>query len=647
MTSSWTALRGIARNAARAVLERTPEDVLAVPNRVLYRRLLDDPDLELVRHHGRLVIARRHTGPMSSEAFAQQALDACVAVLEAAGIPYFLVKGRDHGGFSIGVSRGQRRRIVELLIGAHADRGLYGMAVGARRDYLRPLAARGALERLSRADAVLVGSFATGDGQHAAIGPEHGCTVEFWRSGASALDTESGQALLSRLKVVAPETTLRGALVAPRQNMVSEIVPAEEREARSTEIRGRRYTTFDCFLRPLPEEAHFPVDAVYTWVDGDDPEWQAKRDRHLGGSGELNPTSASSSRYTARDELRYSLRSLEMYAGFVRDVYIVTDGQCPPWLRATARQVQARTGRRVRVVDHKEIFADPSVLPVFNSHAIETQLHHIEGLSEHYIYLNDDMFFGRHTTPTTFFHPNGIAKVFPSPFQFGLGAPLLDDQPVDVAAKNNRRLLAADFPAFPTHKFKHAPYPQLRSVLEELEAHYPAEFARTAASRFRRPEDIAVASSLHHTYALLTGRAVPSKVRSAYVNLADREGLAGAFAALLHNRHPETICTNDTSPVEDEEYTARQLRAFLDAYFPFPSSLELDRVPDDAAMDGTRSAPAELGAEAAEAAEAAQAARSLGGRRTGAVPRPRRSARHSRRQADRDRAFEAGHAAGV
>ena len=95
-----------------------------------------------------------------------------------------------------------------------------------------------------------------------------------------------------------------------------------------------------------------------------------------------------------------------MYASWVRTIYLVTDGQVPHWLD---------TGHpRIRLVDHRQIFRDQSALPVFNSHAIESQLHHIDGLAEHYLYLNDDMFFGRPVEPELFFHGNGIAKFFVS-----------------------------------------------------------------------------------------------------------------------------------------------------------------------------------------------------------------------------------------
>src|SRR5690606_15958734 len=140
------------------------------------------------------------------------------------------------------------------------------------------------------------------------------------------------------------------------------------------------------------------------WVDGADPVWRARRDRALDGvraarpRGGVSELATTEARFTSRDELRYSLRSLWTDAPWINRVWIVTDGQTPPWLDDAHPMVS--------VVDHKEIFSDASVLPVFNSHAIETQLHHIAGLAEHFLYLNDDFFLGRTLWPHTFFEGN-------------------------------------------------------------------------------------------------------------------------------------------------------------------------------------------------------------------------------------------------
>ncbi|MGQ0847018.1 MAG: stealth conserved region 3 domain-containing protein [Sporichthyaceae bacterium] len=311
----------------------------------------------------------------------------------------------------------------------------------------------------------------------------------------------------------------------------------------------------------------FPIDVVYTWVDGSDADWQSRRTAAWAKArpDELSPIAANPSRWINRDELRYSLRSLATHAPWVRNVYVVTDRQTPSWLD---------TGySRVRVVDHSEIFPSRDCLPTFNSHSIESRLHHIDGLSEHYLYLNDDMFLGRTVHPEDFFVGNGLARLFPSPKPLPEGPANTTDTPVEAAGKNNRDLLAAKFGRAPTHRFLHAPYPQLRSVLNELENAFATEFARTAASRFRHPSDVSIPASLLGTYAYLTGRAVPATIPYVYVDLADPR-LPRRLAALRRTR-PSAFCLNDHAGLgADPAAVNEAVRATLEALFPVPSPFE-------------------------------------------------------------------------
>lgn len=178
-----------------------------------------------------------------------------------------------------------------------------------------------------------------------------------------------------------------------------------------------------------------PIDIVYTWVDGSDPTWRARM--HAARDGlDLTTTETSSiseARFTSRDELKYSLRSIEYYASWARHIFIVTDQQVPEWLDTDHP--------KITVVDHRDIFTNPEVLPVFNSHAIESQLHHIPGLSDHYLYLNDDCFFLRPTDPELFFTGNGLAKHFPSVVPIDIGTWSPQDLPIIAAAKQGRALV--------------------------------------------------------------------------------------------------------------------------------------------------------------------------------------------------------------
>ncbi|XP_033222982.1 N-acetylglucosamine-1-phosphotransferase subunits alpha/beta [Belonocnema kinseyi] len=135
---------------------------------------------------------------------------------------------------------------------------------------------------------------------------------------------------------------------------------------------------------------HVPIDVVYTWVNGSDPAFLQNLEKHV----PIVDINSAVSRFSDKDELRYSLRSLEMYAPWVRHVYIVTNGQIPSWLDMD--------NSRVTVVTHDDIFIDKSDLPTFSSPAIESHIHRISGLSDKFLYFNDDVMLGAEVWPEDF-----------------------------------------------------------------------------------------------------------------------------------------------------------------------------------------------------------------------------------------------------
>ena len=181
----------------------------------------------------------------------------------------------------------------------------------------------------------------------------------------------------------------------------------------------------------------------------------------------------------------------------MRRIHLVTAGQVPDWLDPSHPQVA--------VVDHSAILP-ADALPTFNSHAIESALHRVPDLAEHFVYLNDDFFLGRPLGPEAFFSPAGLAAVWFSPNTIGLDE-TPDAPPYLKAAWNNRRLLQDAFGAVVTDNLAHAPYPHRRSVLEEIERRFPAEVAATARSPFRSDTDLSLLSSFAQHYGLLTGSA--------------------------------------------------------------------------------------------------------------------------------------------
>lgn len=311
-----------------------------------------------------------------------------------------------------------------------------------------------------------------------------------------------------------------------------------------------------------------PIDLVYTWVDGSDDAWHERKRAALRSidPDAVNATALSASRFEDHEELRYSLRSVEAYANWVRHIYIVTDGQVPSWLNTDHP--------RVSIVDHSMIFKDPSHLPVFNSHAIESQLHHIPGLSEHYLYMNDDLFFMRPISPDLFFTSNGLSKFFPSTAPLDVASPSTDDLPVLSAAKQGRTFMQDLHGRTVSNKFKHTPHAQMKSVLQNMEDDHPGLFDRVAGSKFRHPGDYSIASSLYHFHAYMQRRAIVGAIRYSYLDIGDPEAPL-TLDWLLHRRDLDVLCLNDTDvSEEDQQRVGDILSAFLRSRFPAPSTFE-------------------------------------------------------------------------
>ncbi|MET8577387.1 stealth family protein [Streptomyces sp. NPDC005012] len=569
--------------AAAEKARRQAEAREAKEARIAQRRaamLEADPEVTSLTVNGDTYYGRTVTSFTAESARARH-LHLVTDALTHAGVQYFLVPGRSPRRHVVGVRLEDRKAFLTALRELYGNAPLYAGKPGTSAwPEDATLYADGSLPAsLKRSRVIRFTELQLGPSGQVLSGFTEGCDVEFWQDGAALLaardsaddEEAAGKAAerLSSLRTQLPESALAGTLVAPRPNAVSDTVTAEARIPATVRVQGRPHPTFRDFFRPTIEKVDFDIDVVYTWVDGSDPQLAAQREAYRGGSAaprRIHARETGASRYTSHDELKYSLRSLEMYAPFVRNVYIVTDGQTPPWLDTSAAGVQ--------VVDHKEIFSDTSVLPVFNSHAIGTQLHHIDGLSERYLYFNDDVFVGRPVTGEHFFHGNGVAKLPFSPFQYGLGSPLGDEPAPNSAGKNVRRLLLAEHGRFAVNKFMHTPHPQIRAVMREIEELFREDVERTSASRFRDVTDIAMGASLHHHHAYLTGRAVPGSYKLRYVDVA-REESAERLAELLETRGFDFFCLNDVNtPPERQQDVTETLHAFLETYFPFPSRFE-------------------------------------------------------------------------
>jgi hypothetical protein len=463
--------------------------------------------------------------------------------LEMAGIPFLLIRGAD-GRPALVVDISLRARVAETLMAACLE---------------APLRAK-ILDGTGRSSVYL------GDGLLSAdpdprllrVFRRRECPRSGLRYGASA-GVELQFWVFDGMQAICPI----------ENSLTRKALPLSEIVYTTVELHGRTWPTIAGMFEPHAGDVTFDIDMVFSWVDGNDPEFRARRAaamadhlaNHIVGEGD-----DADARIRQIDELKYALRSVHAFAPWVRRIFIATDSPTPEWLAPHPR---------VTVVRAEDHFTDLSALPVYNSHAVETQLHHIPGLAEHFLYSNDDMFFGRTLSPTMFFSPGGVTKFIEAGTRIGLGANNPERSGFENAARVNRQLLWEKFGKIITRHLEHTAAPLRKSLLTELEREFPQAFARTQASRFRASTDISVTNSLYHYYALMTGRAVQNEsAKVLYVDTTLRSGLA-KLPRLLKKRKFDFFCLNDGSfPEVSAQERARMVGEFLESYFPVPAPWE-------------------------------------------------------------------------
>jgi L-rhamnose mutarotase len=469
-----------------------------------------------------------------------------VTVLSEAGIESLLLDSQRE--LVVVVKRSDKAAAIAAL-GSHSD-SRHWWAVAANGKPLLLTDAK-ATQRLGNS-ASLFRKLVSPQGWHVAD-REAQIELQFWATaGPNAPRVDGG--------VHDPAT-----LLAVKANLSTLSVTAQQwQEAQSRPGHRLALSTIPHVL-----ELHEPVDLVYTWVDDQDPAWQQRRAQADPTRRPLAADALDPARTRAGDHLRYSLRSAAMYAGWARHIWIVTDAQTPDWL--------VPDHPNITVIDHREIFSDPTVLPTFNSQAIESQLHHIPGLAEHFLYLNDDFFFGAAVRPEDFFEGNGVATFMMSSVPVDRDA---DDTPRNaamLAARRNRALLERTFHRTVTNRMQHVPNALTKTTLQSFEDQFPDLVAAVASSQFRSSEDYAIPSDLAHYYGYARSEAVPGSIRFRYVDVGSATVLEN-LESLLVERSAQTFCLNDvgayTEPLPEE-----LIDRFLAAYFPVASPFETEARP--------------------------------------------------------------------
>lgn len=313
------------------------------------------------------------------------------------------------------------------------------------------------------------------------------------------------------------------------------------------------------------EERNFEIDLVYNWINGNDPEWRAKRNAFLGIT-EVDTGANCKGRYADNDELKFSLRAVEQYAPWIRNIIILNDSQTPEWLDTSHPKI-----RLVNIAD----ILPPESMPCYNSVSIEHCLHKIPGLAEHFLYANDDMFFNRPVAPSDFFTADGkpIMRLVRRPmraFTIWFEEKIQKKQishytrTIMIAARLVQQKTGKFIGDKPHHNIDAFTKSQYRETFET----FSEAITPTLANHFRTEHD--VQRAIYSYYPLATGQAVVEHV-----------GQDTSFRLHIH-RHdhypkyerysPMLFCINDSQFASDYDRTVA--KEWLEKRFPLKSSFE-------------------------------------------------------------------------
>ena len=319
------------------------------------------------------------------------------------------------------------------------------------------------------------------------------------------------------------------------------------------------------------------IDLVYLWVDGSDPVWRAKkRAFEKGVPYTIGERALDEARFVDNDELKYSLRSVERYAPWIRHIYIVTDGQTPSWIDLT--------DSRISIVDHAEIMPQEA-LPTFSSPAIEWCVDNIPGLSEHFLLANDDTFIGREVQPDFFFNPKGAPIIRLKKWASSKRHMSLYLKTVERAQELIHQTLGKRIAYIPHHNID----AYRKSDIKKCKELFSEHVSRTINSHFRSEDDL---QRVVVQYYLLATKEGELRLMGRYnraTSLKDKltSMLQGKFSydsrriaitvpdirAVLEKYSPTLYCLNDGEEADEE--CRERVRKFLEEEFPNKSSFEL------------------------------------------------------------------------
>jgi hypothetical protein len=227
-------------------------------------------------------------------------------------------------------------------------------------------------------------------------------------------------------------------------------------------------------------------------------------------------------------------------------------------------------------------------------------MHRIEGLSERFVYFNDDMFVGAKTRPEDFFRdglPVDLAALNVYCFDEADSTQLCVVRDTGIINKHfrmreaiaahrskwltlragkylPRTMVLLACPKFPGFVIHHCALSFLKSTLEELWLREPDLLDETCSHRFRSVTDVSI--WLAKEWQLAQGSFVPARAGDYHSFFVSDVEVASAAADAIRGQKLKHLCVNDSMHLSDEDFAKASslVRGAFDEVYGRKSSFE-------------------------------------------------------------------------
>jgi hypothetical protein len=330
------------------------------------------------------------------------------------------------------------------------------------------------------------------------------------------------------------------------------------------------------------------IDFVIPWVDGTDEAWRAEKRKYQSA---VTDDSNSANRFRDWGLMPFWFRAVEQFTPWVRKIHFITWGHIPAFLNTNHP--------KLHIVRHED-YIPQEFLPTFSANTIEMNMHRIPGLSENFVYFNDDMFLTR-PMPETAFFTQGLPCAYGAEMPFGMIGRdgiwrhlIINDMRIVnnhfqkreqikryprkyknkvYGLKNNIRTELAQI-MYPEYflgfKNLHAPAAFFKSTFASLWQTEPILLQQTSSRRFRSAED--VNQWLAIWWQIADGKFSPGLIDNIVEDATD--ATTDALCEMIRNQTHDMLCINDPSDSADFAALSGKIQDAFTSILPNKSEYE-------------------------------------------------------------------------